>query len=212
MADAPTIPTEIKTSLDRFAAIAEALKTNPLVKTAEEKMDEYLKDSSFTSDKKGEIYASFYANIATANTAKCLDIAFQFPLLDAQIKAAEQQTANEKLRGEDIKGGIIVKKMQAFTAWMSAKYEEARRKVLVRADANNGKIKKAVDGYPMLIQGLKNAGFDITSSELLTLSKSAMEAIDTTELSFVSEISDTDKPDFANIMTAISATATETTP
>ncbi len=206
------VPDEIKGSLDRFKAIADALKTNPLVKSAEEKMDFYLKDSSFTTDKKGEIYATFYANIATANTAKCLDIAFQFPLLQAQINVATEQTVNEKLRGQDIKAGIIVKKMQSFASWMSAKFEEARRFVLVRADANNGKIKKAVDGYPMLIQALKNAGFDITSTELLTLSKSSIEAIETNEITYTTALSDTTKPNFDSIESAINGTTGGTTP
>lgn len=62
---------------------------------------------------------------------------------DKNIALLDEQIANEKYRTRDIQASVLVKNYQALAAWMSARFEHIRRKVLLKSDEGNLQIKKA---------------------------------------------------------------------
>ena len=71
-------------------------------------------------------------------------------LQDANIALLNEQTNNEKHRKRDIQASVLVKNYQALSAWMSARFEHIRRKVLLKSDEGNLQINKAKEANSFL--------------------------------------------------------------
>jgi len=100
------------------------------------------------------------------------------------------QKATEEKRKLDVMAGINIKNEQALSTRQSAKFEEARRHVLIGSTQQNGQIQKSKEENATLNALALDADFTITESHL-TRVKSALDGITLTQISYTEELTST---------------------
>lgn len=118
------------------------------------------------------------------NTAK---VAAEIVLLGENTNLVRAQTATEEKRKLDVMAGINVKNEQALSTRTSAKFEEARRYILISSTLFNNQIQKAKVENETLNSIALDTGVTI-SADHLTRVASANDAITLTEVSYTSEL------------------------
>jgi len=118
------------------------------------------------------------------NTSKVLK---ENTLLDGNKALVDAQVATQKKQMLDVMAGINIKNEQALSTRQNAKFDEARRYVLVKSTQQNGQINKAKEENALINSLALDANFVISDTQL-SRSKSAMDAIEITQISYESEL------------------------
>jgi len=118
------------------------------------------------------------------NTAK---IEAEVALLESNKLFVEAQTRTEEKRKIDAMAGIQIKNWQAESTKQSAKFEEARRYVLINSTLFNNQIQKSKEENATLNSLAVDDSFVITESHL-TRVKAALDGITLSAITYTEEL------------------------
>lgn len=119
-------------------------------------------------------------------TAEVALLASNKALVEAQILTQAKQRL-------DVMAGINIKNEQALSTRQSAKFEEARRHVLIESTQQNSQIQKSKEENAMFNSMAIDESFVITESHLTRI-KTALDAITTSAVTYTEELDDTTNP------------------
>lgn len=120
----------------------------------------------------------------TQNTEK---VTAEVALLGSNKALVDAQKLTQDKQRLDVMAGINIKNQQVIATQQTAKFEEARRHVLLNSTKFNNQIQKAKEENALINSLAVDDSFTITDTHLLR-SKNAMDAITTTDISYTSEI------------------------
>lgn len=151
-----------------------------------------LKDFSITEQEQSLAFADFMAKTylgqldVISRTALAFDGEMakvdktkrEISLVNETTVLTMEQINSERLRQQDTKANIALKNQQTAAAWESAKTEESRRLVLLKANNDNLKIKQSehLVNYFKVVSDDEDVA--ITSENLHTSIKTNIEALD----------------------------------
>jgi hypothetical protein len=118
------------------------------------------------------------------NTLKVLK---ENALLDGNKALVDAQVNTQKKQMLDVMAGINIKNEQALSTRMNAKFDEARRYVLIQSTQQNGQINKAKEENSLINSLALDANFVISDTQL-SRSKAAMDAITLTPVNYTTEL------------------------
>ena len=107
--------------------------------------------------------------------------------LEKATELRQQQINTEKRRQDDIAATINIKNQDAVYKYQQAKFEESRRYLGIKANVDNMQIRKAMARVEEMNAFMTNDSYDVTS-EQFNASKTTIDAISTTQLTYTSEV------------------------
>lgn len=123
--------------------------------------------------------------LTEANTT--VKIVKESDLLTSNKALVEAQVLTQGKQRLDVMAGINIKNEQALSTRQSAKFEEARRFVLIESTKQNAQIQKSKEEN-MTLNSLAIDDAFIVSDTHLTRVKSALDAITVSELTYTEEL------------------------
>lgn len=111
----------------------------------------------------------------------------EIALLSSNKALVDAQKATQEKQRLDVMAGINIKNEQALSTRQSAKFEEARRHVLIASTQQNSQIQKSKEENAMFNSMAIDESFVITETHLTRI-KTALDAITTTSVSYSTEL------------------------
>ncbi len=109
-------------------------------------------------------------------------------LTDDKNGLIDDQRLTERYRHRDTRAAVMTKNISALMTLHSAKFEEAKTKLSIKANADNMALKKA-DYKTAMLQALATDDTYVIATEQITDVKDTIDEINTAELSYTSDIS-----------------------
>lgn len=114
-------------------------------------------------------------------------------LLTSNKELVEAQILTQAKQRLDVMAGINIKNEQALSTRQAAKFEEARRHVLLASTQQNSQIQKSKEENSMFNSMAIDESFVISETHLTRI-KAALDAITTTSVSYTTELDTVTNP------------------
>ena len=195
--------------------ISTKLDQNIFIKNARTAFKENISQFEIADDEKAKLTANYEAQVSIATISEIIKLAKETPLNEAQIKNLQkdtdikieqekiakeqvcgekaktkliiQQIVTEQYRHRDLRASIKVKIASNEVTKQQAKFEEARRHIVLQSNNQNTFMKKA-DYKVQQLQALAQDDKVVISAEQISDTKTTIEAIPTQIISYNTEV------------------------
>ena len=201
--------------LDSIDEISTKLDQNIFIKNARTAFKENISQFEIADDEKAKLTANYEAQVSIATISEIIKLAKETPLNEAQIKNLQkdtdikieqekiakeqvcgekaktkliiQQIVTEQYRHRDLRASIKVKIASNEVTKQQAKFEEARRHIVLQSNNQNTFMKKA-DYKVQQLQALAQDDKVVISEEQISDTKTTIEAIPTDVINYDTEV------------------------